>query len=239
MLSRRAIDLALEFARKPALVTVIREEELPSDILNVIQIAAGCPEASVDGMAATHQPLCVLRPAAIFFLEQILFFPGASLYRNLGVSTGASREQMRLHMRWLLQWLHPDHNSDETAALLALRVINAWRELGRSRDWEGDAPEELSYRPSGTYDRRYQTKTVIPWIAIPISRAPYYPWLNYHNAINLVLAATIVFVLILISDVLLFGSPALFIGEGPAASTTIVVGGDAMHTGSGADAGSR
>jgi len=228
MAGQRAINLALDLARMPALAAAMRKQTLPSDLLEVIRIAAGCPEASKAALAATQEPLRVIRAAAIFYLEEMLFFPDAGLHRNLGVAADASKAQMRLHMRWLLQWLHPDHNSDETAAFLAARVINAWHELGRRDRPEGSASsarqQRISPQPSPNNLRRHATMRV-RWIAVPLPSVPS-ARRRGQRAIILFLAAAAVFALIFLPDAALFGWPS-FIADIPLGSATAQAGGDA------------
>ena len=208
MPARRAIDLALDLARTPSLATLMRQQALPPDLLDVIRIAASCPETWRVGEAETVLPLGVIKAAAVLYLQEMLFFPDASSYRNLGVSAGASKPQMRLHMRWLLQWLHPDHNSDETASLLAARVIAAWRELGRNEYHQGvrdNLPDRRSavrqQRPSSSKRR---TPMRVRWIAVPIQA---YPPLRRRGrrAVVLVIAAAAALALIFIPDGALLG----------------------------------
>ena len=174
-MGRRAIDLALDLARMPALAGAMREQALPVDLLDVIRIAAGCPDASDAAFAATQKPVRALRAAAVLYLEEILFFPHADLYRNLGVANDAAKSQMRLHMRWLLQWLHPDHNSNETATLLATRVIHAWHELGRREGLgagiERSAEQSRVARGSRSNESLRRSPVRVPWIAVPIASA--------------------------------------------------------------------
>jgi hypothetical protein len=220
MAARRAIDLALDLARTPALETVMRKQALPSDILDVIRIAAGCPESSTAALAATQKPIGLIRDAAILYLEEMLFFPEAGLHRNLGVASGASRAEMRLHMRWLLQWLHPDHNSDEMAALLAQRVIKAWRELGRRDGPEGSdessARQQSTTRPPSSKGPRRRANMHVRWIAVPLPSKPR----RRSRAVILVLAAAAAAALIFIPDACLFSWLSLFEPKVPAASVT-------------------
>lgn len=73
MAGQRAIDLALDLARMPALAAVMREQALPPDLLDVIRVAAGCPEASKAALASTQEPPSVIQAAAVLYLEEILF----------------------------------------------------------------------------------------------------------------------------------------------------------------------
>lgn len=223
-MARRAIDLALDLARMPALAGTMREQPLPSDILDLIRVAAGCPEASKAVLVQTQQSLRVIQAAAVLYLEEMLFFPDAGLHRNLGVAADATKADMRLHMRWLLQWLHPDHNADETAGLLAQRVIHAWRELGRR-----DLPESsvvissaLQRRTSGQAslnNRRYRTKMRARWIPVPVQPAPSAPRRGLR-AIVIVLAVAGALALIFVPNAFLFGWHSLSVKDQPASLLT-------------------
>lgn len=107
----RAIDSALDLARMPALAVAGPTAQLPSDLLDVMRIAAAQPEACREAAKRTGLPADTLVEAARFYLQQTLFHPGADAFRVLGLAPGASRRVARLHMSWLLQWLHPDRNS--------------------------------------------------------------------------------------------------------------------------------
>lgn len=196
MTERRAIDLALDLLRMPALAPAMRRQALPPDLLDAIRVAAGCPEALETALATTREPVHVVRAAAALYLQEMLFFPGASPHRNLGVMAGASKAQTRLHMRWLLRWLHPDHNSDEMATLLAMRVIKAWRDIGSDTQ-----QRPISQRPS---PRRGQGAVRLRWVAIPLPSSRRARLLS-QRAVVVFLAAIATLVLIVIPDVLLFG----------------------------------
>ena len=128
MSGARGIDLALDLARMPALAHSIEKPPLPTDIFEVMRIAAGAPGVCQLASQATGQPPAVLIEAARFYLQQVLLRPDADSYRVLGLPPGASRELARRHMRCLLQWLHPDVNRDWDSAY-AERVLTAWREV--------------------------------------------------------------------------------------------------------------
>ena len=129
----RGIELALDLARMPALAQSIVNPPLPSDIFEVMRIAAGSPEVCQSAARATGQPAAVLIEAARFYLQQVLLRPDADPYRVLGLPPGASRELARHHLRCLLQWLHPDVNKD-LDSVYAERVLKAWREVSVGSD---------------------------------------------------------------------------------------------------------
>jgi hypothetical protein len=124
----QGIALALDLARMPALAQSIEKPPLPTDILEIMRIAAGSPEICQSASQVTGQPPAVLIEAARFYLQQMLLRPDADSYRVLGLPPGASRELARRHMQCLLQWLHPDVNRDWDSAY-AHRVLAAWREV--------------------------------------------------------------------------------------------------------------
>jgi hypothetical protein len=180
----------------PGLAGFLRDQALPTDILDVIRIAAGCPHASDAAILATQESLETVRAASVLYLQEMLFFPDAGIYRNLGVAADASKAQMRLHMRWLLQWLHPDHNPDETAGLLAQRVILAWRQLGhREGSFASPAGQSLSGLSPRNGPRR-PTRMRLPWIPVPVQSAPPRRVLKFRMAVLvLAFAAAIVSIL--------------------------------------------
>jgi hypothetical protein len=129
----RGIDLALDLARMPALAKTLEKPPLPADIFDVMQIAAGAPEACQWAAQETGQPAGVLVDAARFYLQQVLLRDDADSYRVLGLRPGASREVARRHLGCLLQWLHPDVNTDWDS-VYAGRVLKAWREISANID---------------------------------------------------------------------------------------------------------
>jgi hypothetical protein len=128
MSGAQGINLALDLARMPALAHSIEKPPLPTDIFEVMRIAAGSPEACQLASRATGQPAAVLIEAARFYVQQVLLQPDADSYRVLGLPPGASRELARCHLRCLLQWLHPDVNRDWDS-VYAERVLKAWRDV--------------------------------------------------------------------------------------------------------------
>src|SRR5262249_34013208 len=146
-----AIDFALDLARFPALARTSVAPALPPNILELIRIAAACPEACEAAVVRTGEPPPVLIEAARFYLEQVLFRPEADCYRILGIEPGAPRETARNHMRWLLEWLHPDRNSNSWDAVYAERVLKAWREVSNSH---GSAAKSANFDVRGSSNRK-------------------------------------------------------------------------------------
>ncbi len=128
MTGRHAIDLALDLARMPALARTSVTPPIPSNVIELMRIAAACPQTCQAAVATTGEPAPVLIEAARFYLQQMLFRPEADCYRILGIKPAASRATARSHMHWLLKWLHPDRNSSWDS-IYAERVLKAWHEV--------------------------------------------------------------------------------------------------------------
>lgn len=170
MAGARAIGLALDLARMPALATSVATPAVPADILELMRVAAASPQACRAAEAATGVPAQVLTEAARFYLQQVLFRPGADCYRVLGLEPGASRELARRHMRWLLQWLHPDRNSGWDG-VYAERVIKAWREVS-SADGHASTAKPVHRRDRVTPRSKGAAKIVPPVRLAWIRRTP-------------------------------------------------------------------
>ena|SRR5262249_43177130 len=164
----RGIALALDLARMPALAHSIEKPPLPTDIFEIMRIAAGSPEICQSASQVTGQPPAVLIEAARFYLQQMLLRPDADSYRVLGLPPGASRELARRHMRCLLQWLHPDVNRDWDS-VYAQRVLKAWREVSADID-SSRAPNSRSHVLAGPGSRASVNsgpRIRMPWIKKP------------------------------------------------------------------------
>src|SRR5262249_22574886 len=74
-------------------------------------------------------PAEVVRQAAGFFIEQILFAPDADSYRVLGASPQASSAELRRNIGFLLRWLHPDLDLRGERSIFIGRVTAAWNDL--------------------------------------------------------------------------------------------------------------
>src|SRR5215472_6514848 len=119
MAQPHVIELALDLARMPALARSSVVPPLPPNIMELMRIAAASPEACQAAVAQTGEPRHVLIEAARFYLQQVLLRPDADCYRILGIKPAAPRATAREHMRWLLEWLHPDRNNNGWDAVYA------------------------------------------------------------------------------------------------------------------------
>lgn len=146
MPQRPAIEIALDLRAMPSLIKTVRKRPLPPEVTSVIRVAAGSAELTQEfslryGCSAGH-----IRESCIFFLQQVLLFSGADNFRALGVSPGASVEQIRTHRRWLLMWLHPDRNQNRWESAMFARVQSAAKAL------DGGVPADV--KPAGRPSRR-------------------------------------------------------------------------------------
>jgi hypothetical protein len=165
MSGAQGINLALDLARIPALAHSIEKPPLPTDIFEVMRIAAGSPEACQLASRATGQPATVLIEAARFYVQQVLLRPDADSYRVLGLPPGASRELARCHLRWLLQWLHPDVNRDWDS-VYAERVLKAWREVSTNISRPSNSRSDVAAGP-GLRAGVDSGPRRMPWIETP------------------------------------------------------------------------
>jgi hypothetical protein len=204
MAQSHVIELALDLARMPALLRTSVVPALPPNIIELMRIAAGSPEACQVATAKAGEPTPVLIEAARFYLQQMLFRADADCYRILGIEPTASRATARDHMRWLLQWLHPDRNNNSWDAVYSERVLKAWREVSASN---GSAAARVSLtRVSSNNKKRRRSQTVrLPWIERPMKyrslvvRRPYRTFILWAVPAGLV----IIFVALLSANLFL------------------------------------
>ena len=128
-----AIKVAMGVLHLPASLRRVRSEPLPSGVDAVLRIAAGDAEPEREAAEHTERSPDVIRQAAVFYIEQVLFSPDSNNYRVLGATPEASPQDLRRNMALLMTWLHPDKNPSGERAVLAARVTAAWDTL-RSPD---------------------------------------------------------------------------------------------------------
>jgi hypothetical protein len=168
MAQPHVIGLALDLARMPALARSAVIPPLPPNIIELMRIAAASPEACQAAAAQTGEPSLVLIEAARFYLQQVLFRPDADCYRILGIQPTASRATARDHMRWLLEWLHPDRNNNSWDAVYAERVLKAWREVSDANGSVAKPSFALARVSSNQKKKRRSPATQLPWIERPV-----------------------------------------------------------------------
>jgi len=129
MSDRMALKIAIDLAHIPSQVRLRRLEPLPDGVELLLRIAAGDNEAESVAVAETGRSRQVVRQAATFFIEQILFAPGADSYRILGANAQASANELRRNVAMLMRWLHPDSDPCGERSIFVGRVTTAWNDL--------------------------------------------------------------------------------------------------------------
>ena len=129
MTNHSTIWLAIDLWECPSGVKRMRSARLPSDVSTLLRIAIGDEEAVREAIAATGRLREILRNAAGFYIEQILFHPDADSYRVLGAHPNASAADLRQNMALLMRWVHPDQQSRADRSIFAARVAQAWSDL--------------------------------------------------------------------------------------------------------------
>lgn len=130
-----AVIAALSIMQNPASSRLARRSALPRGMTFLLEIAAGEEEALEYARRAIGKSDDVLRSAAGFFVEQVLFAPSASHYRTLGLNADADARDLRRHMALLMKWVHPDtagHNGADhliDRSVFATRITEAWQVL--------------------------------------------------------------------------------------------------------------
>ena len=124
-----ALKIAIDILHVPSQVRFYRSEPLPDDVLTLLHIVAGDTEVEREAAALADRPPEVVRRAAGFFIEQILFAPDADSYQVLGASPQASSAELRRNSGLLLRWLHPDLDPRGERSIFIGRVTAAWNDL--------------------------------------------------------------------------------------------------------------
>lgn len=124
-----ALRIAIDLLHVPSRVRLYRSEPLPDDVLTLLRIVAGDTEVERAAATLADRSPRVVRQAAGFFIEQILFAPDADSYQVLGASPQASSAELRRNMGFLLRWLHADLDSRGERSIFIGRVTAAWNDL--------------------------------------------------------------------------------------------------------------
>jgi hypothetical protein len=129
MSEEMALKIAIDLMHVPSQVRLVRAGPLPDGVPLLLRIAAGDVEAERAAVARTDRSCDIVRHAAIFFIEQILFAPNADSYQVLGASPQASAGELRHNVALLLKWLHPDLDPHGERSIFISKVTGAWNNL--------------------------------------------------------------------------------------------------------------
>jgi hypothetical protein len=129
MSDKMALRVAIDLLHVPSQVRLVRSEPLPRDVAVLLRIAAGDDAAEREAADATVRSRDVVRRAAAFFIEQILFAPDTDSYRVLGSAPQANASELRGNAALLLKWLHPDRDPHGERSIFVSRVTEAWNNL--------------------------------------------------------------------------------------------------------------
>jgi curved DNA-binding protein CbpA len=147
-----ALLQALALMRAPRGARPGPEDRLPDGVELLVRIVGGDSQALALAAQSTRESEAMLRDAAAFYIQQVMFATDSDSYRVLGLDAGASDEQLKSHHRWLTRWLHPDRNRDEWEAVYSERVNRAWQDLRTSeRRQRYDGSRAGSAAPASTY----------------------------------------------------------------------------------------
>jgi hypothetical protein len=124
-----ALKVAIDLVHVPTRARSLRAAPLPDGVITLLRIAAGDEATEDEAVETTGRARDVVRQAAVFFIEQVLLFPGADSYRILGASPNSVSAELRRNMALLLRWLHPDLDRHGLRSVLAGKVTAAWNDL--------------------------------------------------------------------------------------------------------------
>lgn len=167
-----ALHHALQLLRTPTGARPGAHERLPEGMLLLIRIVAGDELALAEARQRSEEPGEVVREAAAFYIQQVMFASGSHSYRLLGVDADAPDERIKEHYRWLVRWLHPDRNADEWEVVYADRVNRAWQDLRTpSRRQRYDDLRAAEAVVAGTNDARTRSTGEHPVASLRTSQA--------------------------------------------------------------------
>jgi hypothetical protein len=132
-----ALESAIALSRAPRLTRVMRSMPLPEGLTFLLQILSGERQALVEAQQMTGLDEKVILSIIEFYVLRVLLFRGASSHRILGVEPEAERSQMRRHMGYLMNWLHPDREASTLRVAFARRVLDAWRQIASGTEEDG------------------------------------------------------------------------------------------------------
>jgi hypothetical protein len=122
MTTAEGLNLAVECYRIPSRFRSAMGRRPPEGMLSVIKGAAGDEDTIRPIAEAYKMDQADVQEACKHFLLRILLDPKTKGPGLLGLSENATEEDVKLHKRWLLKWLHPDRNPNTWERALFLKV---------------------------------------------------------------------------------------------------------------------
>lgn len=151
-----ALDSAVRLYRSPGIARNIRRLALPTDVLTVIRVAAGCAPTLITAAARTGLDHAALQQIASLYLLVALFGDEGDARRTLGLGSDADPSRIQDHRNWLLKWLHPDRNRSQSLSGLSVRVIDASARLTEALAIPEPSPADLQQSSAARRRRDYR-----------------------------------------------------------------------------------
>ena len=167
-----ALRVALDLLHVPSRARLVRSDPLPPGVPLLLRIAANDEQAVGQAVEMTERSSDVIRDAAGFFIEQVLWYPGADSYRVLGATRAASSGELKRNMALLMAWLHPDRDRGGDRSVFVHRVTTAWNDVKtpeRRATYDQNNGQTQKKRSGRRRDGRARThamgKVMPPWTA--------------------------------------------------------------------------
>jgi hypothetical protein len=164
-----ALESAIALWRAPRLARVMRSMRPPEGLTFLLRILSGERQARVEAQRMTRLDEDAIISIVEFYVLQVMMFRGASSRRILGVGPGAERSQIRRHMGYLMNWLHPDREASTWRVVFARRVLDSWHQIERGAEEDGPQLPSVATRTG-------RQLFLIPWIAV---RPPRVAWVSF------------------------------------------------------------
>ncbi len=161
----KALSLAIDGFQAPSRMHALRHNELPHDIEFLLRLVSGDAEAERQAVEGTGRAPAFIISASEFFIEQVLFAPGADAYRVLGASSSVDIQILRRNMALLFRWLHPDTAPVHLREAGFLRVSAAWNQVktpDRRSHYDAMQVEGRHKPSSAAHKHRSAAKHAIP-----------------------------------------------------------------------------
>lgn len=120
-----AMRAALLSHSQPLRTPIRGHSAFPKGMLILIKAAAGDGATIAILVEALGHDEKTLQEAASFYLQQQLIASKSNPFRCLGLTDQATQDDIVLHKRWLLKWLHPDRNPNKWQSAMFNTITDA------------------------------------------------------------------------------------------------------------------